>query len=805
MKYHFSAILIALLSIYGLCAQTNYSISGLVQDDNKEAVAFANILLLKASDSTLVKGAITSETGSYEFRDIASGSYRLQATLIGFQNADSDTFSLNSDYTAEPLILTEGEALGEVVVQSTKPLYSQKVDRLVINVENSIVSAGGTALEVLERSPGVVVNRQNNGISVVGKDGVVVMINGKISYVPAASIVQMLDGMSADNIESIELITTPPANFDAEGNAGFINIVLKKNVDVGLNGSYALSAGYGKGVTTNDNVNFNYRKGKVNVFGSYSFRLDQRAQFFATSRRFREDGDLISTSSETDREPTQRNHNIRLGTDLQLSEKTITGFIITAFDNKWTMDAINNSVDAVNGMPTGFVTLDNTERNQLKHFGANYNIKHNFTEDEFLSMDIDYLFYEFDNPTDYANTFFDGNGMLLNNAFLRSRKETPLTTLVGKIDYSNKLSDKIKMEVGAKGIKNDFENDVSVEDLINGVWVFDPTLTNFSVLDESIWAGYGSLDYTLDSKTSVKAGMRYEYTDSKLDVDTQGRVVDRQYGLWFPSVFLSRQWSEKFATNLSFSKRITRPTFNDLAPFVIFFEPNTFISGNASLQPAISENYKIDFTYKSYFLSFQYTDEDSSIANFQERIDPATGRLIFEAANLDYTRTFSIIAGIPVKLTSWWRTQNNLTYVNQQVRSFYLGEPVEQELGIFSANSTHSFKISEKMSAELSGFYNGPGFFGNARYDEVYAINFGVQKKFSEKWGTLKFAINDILDSLEFNGGTDLPEQNILTRNTFDFSNRTFLITYTRNFGNKELRSARNRDTGSEEERRRIN
>ena len=456
-------------------------------------------------------------------------------------------------------------------------------------------------------------------------------------------------------------------------------------------------------------------------------------------------------------------------------------------------------------MPIGFVTLDNTEKNQLRHFGANYNIKHNFTEDEFVSMDLDYLYYEFDNPTDYTNRFFDGDNNFLRTEFLQSRKETPLTTLVGKVDYSNKKLKDFKFEVGAKAIKNDFENDVSVANSTGGPFVIDPTLTNFSVLDESILAGYVSTEYTIDEKTSAKAGVRYEYTDSKLDTDTQGRVVDRQYGLWFPSVFLSRQWTEDFSMNLSFSKRITRPTFNDLAPFVIFFEPNTFLSGNASLQPAISETYKYDINYKNYFLSFQYTDEDETIAIFQERIDPDTGRLIFEAANLDYTRTFSIIAGIPVKLTSWWRTQNNATYVRQEVRSFYLGEPVEQELGIFSANSTHSFRISEKFSAELTGFYNGPGFFGNARYNEIYGINVGFQYKFSDKWGTLKFSINDALDSVEFRGGTDLPDQNIFTSNLFDFSQRTFTLTYTRNFGNKKLRSARQRETGSEEERRRIN
>ena len=223
------------------------------------------------------------------------------------------------------------------------------------------------------------------------------------------------------------------------------------------------------------------------------------------------------------------------------------------------------------------------------------------------------------------------------------------------------------------------------------------------------------------------------------------------------------------------------------------------------MQPAISNSVKYAINYKSYFLSLQYTNEDSSIANFQEYIDEETGRLIFEASNLNFTKTFSTTFGFPLKISAWWKTQNNLTYVKQKVKALYNEEPIELSLGNFSANSTHSFKISKNLSTEVSGFYNGPGFFGTAKYDEVYGINIGFQQKLGEKWGTLKFSINDALDSIEFTGGTDLPEQNIKTENLFDFSNRTFMLTYSRNFGNQKLESKRERETGSEEERRRVN
>jgi bisphosphoglycerate-dependent phosphoglycerate mutase len=611
-------------------SQSSFSVSGLINENNGNSSAFANVLLLKASDSTFVKGAITSETGNYKIENVSSNNYLIMSSSVGFQSVYSKVFSLDSNYTVETLILIQGEQLDEVVVQATKPLYQQKIDRMVINVENSIVSAGGSALEILERSPGVIVNRQSDAISILGKDGVVVMINGKTSYVPTSALIQMLDGMSADNIGSIELITTPPANFDAEGNAGFINIVMKKRTDLGLNGSYSLALGYSTDIMTSDNISFNYRNEKINLFGNYSFSLDHTEQQFNLSRVETDDGNLSTTETDSDRDPRQRNHSIRLGLDYQASDKTIMGLLLNGYDNRWSMDAINRSLDTENGAPVSFINLLNDEINHWKHFGANYNIKHSFTDDNFISFDLDYLYYTDDNPTNYFNSIFDENMDFLNEELSRSGKYTPIKTWVTKFDYSTKLNEKLKLETGLKGTKSNFENDVSVENFDNTSWITDSSLTNKSNLDEKIFAAYSAL---VNDKWSTKIGLRYEYTNTQLDTETQGKVVDRQYGELFPSIFFNRIINDDLNMNLSYSRRITRPTFNDLAPFVIFVDPKTFLSGNANLQPSISNSYKYDINYKSYILSFQYTHEDSSISQFQERIDEANDRLILEASN----------------------------------------------------------------------------------------------------------------------------------------------------------------------------
>ena len=231
--------LLSLLIVYNCEAQSK--IYGKVVNVKDEPIEYANILLLKSKDSSLVKGVMTAHPGTYSFENIPRGKYLVTLTYTGFAQVYTKPFEVTESQNHIDLGTTKLEQkqveLASVTVLAKKPMFEQKIDRMVINVANSITSAGGTALEVLERSPGIIVDRQNNSISMNGKNGIVIMMNGRISHMPLASVVQMLEGMNSSNIERIELITTPPSNFDAEGNAGYINIVLKTNTMYGTNGS----------------------------------------------------------------------------------------------------------------------------------------------------------------------------------------------------------------------------------------------------------------------------------------------------------------------------------------------------------------------------------------------------------------------------------------------------------------------------------------------------------------------------------------------------------------------------------------
>ncbi len=789
-------------------AQKTFNVSGKVNDINGEDLVFANVLLVKSTDSTLVKGIITMDDGSYLLDKIPSGNYMVISNMIGYQSTYSKSFALNSDYKVEDLVLLEGEFLEEVEVIASKPLYTQEVDRMVINVENSIVSVGGSALDILERSPGVVLDRQSNKISIVGKSGVKVMVNGKRSYLPASALIQLLDGMRAENIKSIELITTPPSRFDAEGNAGFINIVMKQQTDTGFNGSFSITNGYrGSGSVNADNINFNYRKGKLNIFGNYSFTRNTIEQIFKISREQKEDIFLRTKSMITNRDAKNSDHNIRLGLDYQLTDKTIMGLVATGSDDKFSMkDAQANSISALNGVPTSYEELILSEVNHWKHFDINYNVKHNFSKNKFINFDLLYLFYEVKNPIDYANSFFDENHAFLYDELSRSRKSTPIKRWVSNIAFSSQLNEQLQFETGIKGAFSSFDDDVSVEQFINNDWSFDESLTSKSDLVEDIYAAYIDFDYKISEKWKARFGVRYENTNSVLSSDKEGVVVDNQYGHLFPTLFLNKIFNDDLKMNFSYIKRISRPTFYQMAPFVIMWDADTFNLGNIEIQPGISNSIKYDINYKSTIFSLQYTHEDSPIAEYQPTYDSENNRLIYRSENMDYSKIFSVMVGMPVKITDWWRTQNNLIYTYQDIRAFNSKkEPYNLSMGNFMANSISLFKFSNSLSAEISSKYVGSKYDGTLKVEKYYIIDFGIQKKLSNNWGSLKFGIDDVFDSNIWKSITDIPDQNLQIFDYYKMTQRTFKLTYSRSFGNRKLKSSRKRDKDFEEERSRVN
>lgn len=784
-------------------------ISTVVFNEKETPLAFANVLLLKASDTSLVKGAITEKDGLFRIDDVNDGTYLLEISMIGFQTYRSTVFEVKNKKPIKELgslVIKEDVALLEAVdVVAKKPLFEQKIDRMLINVENSITAAGATALEILERSPGVVVNRQNNTIAMTGKEGVIVMMNGKINRMPISAVVQLLAGMPSNNIKRIELITTPPANFDAEGNAGFINIVLKQTQDLGLNGSYSLTGGFGKGSILAGGINFNYRKKNFNLYGDYSY--NRRNQEFTSSldREVQLNGETIRTLIESVRNPSaQRNHNLRLGVDLELTKKTILGVLISGYDNQYNQLGISQSTQSRNGITDTLLNIKVDEINHWQNLAGNLNLQHTFNDGESLTFDADYLHYYNNQPANYYTSYLDGSNKFLFQEQSFSGKLTPINVGVSSLNYSKRFSDALKMDLGVKGTLSRFDNDVTAAMIKNGIQVKDPSLTAKYRLEESIFAAFSSFDVKLDDKTSMKLGLRYEYTNSNLGTKEQANIVDRHYGRLFPSFYLARTFNENHSANISYGRRITRPTFNDLAPFVFFVDPNTFLSGNAALQPSFSNSLKLDYRFKSTLISVLYSVEDSTISLFQPKVIAGTKKVLYAAQNMKNRKSAALVFALPITLTKWWNMQNNLIGTWQEVNAYFdknLIQVHNQNLQLVWINN---FTLPKDFSAEMVGVYQTKALSGAAVTLPFGVLNIGIQKKFKDNLGTLRFGIDDVLNSAKLRLGTNLPEYNVVSTIVLDFSQRTFKLSYARNFGNKQLKGNRQRATGAEEERGRV-
>jgi len=786
--------------------QVNAQISGVVVDKSKKPLTGVNVLLLHSADSSLQKGVITDEKGAYSLLKVKSGSYVLSFSASGFEKVYSPIllFTDGEEKNMGEQVLSEAsQQMTAVTVTAKKPLFEQKIDRMVVNVEGNITTAGSTILDILERSPGVIIDRQNNSISLSGKNGVVVMINGKINRMPISAVLQMLAGMSAGNIEKIELITTPPAGLDAEGNAGYINILLKVNDQYGTNGSYSLTIGYGNREMPQASINFNHRQGKINLYGDYSFSRVHREMDWPFYHRISNGGKIWESATFTARNTFQRNHNVRLGLDYQLSNRSVIGVLVSGYNNKWSMDALNLGSTSTSGHKDTAIEIKNIETNLWTNYGVNLNLQHTFSEGEKLSYNFDYLHYRDDNPVSYFSNYSDSSGQFLFQKQTRSSKITPIGFWVNAVDYARRLGKRLSLEAGLKSTISRFRNDVRIDRLEGNEWLADPNLSAKYQLQEDIEAAYASFNANPDGKTELKAGLRYEHTNSNLGSDSLKNIVDRHYGNLFPSIYITRKLDDNNELSLAYSRRITRPTFNDMAPFTIFIDPTTFFAGNPALQPSLTDAIKLNYSYKKYLLSMSYSYEKAPIANFNPTIDSITNIETLSSANLENNKVVSAVLTLPFNLKPWWNIVFNVTGIWSQTNAIYNLAPIRIDQKNVNINMAQSFKLPRDYSVDLTGFYQSPTFLGIYAVKAIGSLDVGIRKKLGK--GNLRLTYTNMLNTMTYKLYVDRPDLNLVLKQDISFVFPAVHLTYSRSFGKDNLKANRDRSTGAEDEKGRVN
>jgi outer membrane receptor protein involved in Fe transport len=429
---------------------------------------------------------------------------------------------------------------------------------------------------------------------------------------------------------------------------------------------------------------------------------------------------------------------------------------------------------------------------------------HNFSERASLNVDVDLIEFKIRNPSQYFVNQIDTAGYAVPQYQLRISKKTPIRVGVAKADYTFHFNEKLTVEAGAKLTVLHFENDVRVDSLpFQGEWTLMPDYTSLFVLNENVAGAYTSFTTQLSNKTDIKGGIRYEHTNTNLGSVEMPNVVDRHYGSWFPSLFIGHKFTETQNLHFSYSRRITRPQIKWLAPWLIFSDPTTLQGGNPAVQPSFTNSLSVDYGIKSLHFSVAYSRQDAPVA-FVPLVDAKTNRQVNRPQNLTNAKIWSANLSFPLHPSKWWDIQSNF-YLNHTETNLKIdGSNIQLSNANYGFNIVNSFKLPANFALEISGNYNSPGYWGVAKWRATGAANIGIQKDFGEKWGKLRLNASDLFLSTNWFGTTNQPQINLRVNESFQFAERVIMLSWTNTFGNRKLKSSRQRQTGSTEEAQRI-
>ncbi len=786
-----------------------------VSDDKGLAVENATVEIRKQKDSSLVKAAFTDKKGIAEMENIRAGFYWIKISATGYRPANGNVFELKTGETQLQLpavvLQPSVNTLQEVTVTGKKPFLQRLQDRLVVNVENSIVSAGSSAMDVLERSPGISID-QNDVIAMRGRQGVIIMIDGKPTPLSGADLANYLRGLPANAIERIDLITNPSSRYDASGNSGIIDIRMRKDQRMGTNGT--LNAGYGQGVYPKANTGgtVNYRNKKWNLFGNYNYSYRVNLNHLLLDRSFYSNnayagGDLKDNYSKR---PSDF-HALRSGADFFPDKKNIIGFVVTHNQGIFQNTTNNNSI-VINPQKQYSSTFQTTALNNdgSRNTVANLNFKHSFDKPgKELTADIDYGRYRNTSLTNTATKYYTlGGGMLQPDYTLLGDQLGTLTLRTAKIDFTNPLAKSAKLEAGAKTSYVSSDNDAKFTDISTGTPVNDVNKTNHFFYDEYNNAAY--INYSREfKKFNIQFGLRGEHTRVKTHQVMGNTYFDSSYFQLFPSAFINYKIKDDQTIGLSVSRRIDRPGYAQLNPFLFLIDVTTYATGNPSLLPQFTWSYELNYTIKGINLSASYShtkqNQNIAIARFKDvfpnipQADNVTVQIPINLSSSDY---YGITLAAPVRLNKWWNMIHNANLYYNQFNGSLGSTTLNNGKPAFDYRVNNSFTMGGGWSSELNGNYTTGGQYGFMVLDPQWGIAAGVQKSLWQNRATLRLNVTDIF-------WTNLPKAVITYNNYIEKwhayrETRVANLSFTWRFGKNTVQAARRRTTASEEERQRA-
>jgi hypothetical protein len=802
-------------------AQTrNGRITGDVKDANQKSIEAATVSLLRAKDSALVKLSLTNKQGDFEFEKIADGKYLLSITAVGLAKAYGQLFELSSVNNTINLgtfeLTQQVSEIGGVTVNARRPLIENKIDRMVVNVESSITNAGASALDVLEKSPGITVD--NNGvISLKGKQGVIILIDGKQTYLGGNDLVNYLRSLTASQLDQIEIMSQPPAKYDASGNSGLINIKLKKGAQFGYNGSVTLTGIFANYPKSPNSIVMNYRKGKVNLFGQYSYtywegfnRINIDRYFGRTSEKeFQSLFDqftFLHFKSNT--------HSFRAGMDYFPSKKTTLGFVVNGTLNKSNSDGETTSdfLDKNYNLISSNRAIS-TSGGPWKNISTNLNFKTTLDKKgKELSADIDAVYYKNDNDQNSDNYSYDPNGILLpaadpvrnpNPYLLRGRLPGEIQIITAKMDYTQPMKNGAKFDAGWKAgyVKND--NDAQYSYYRNNSLIYDSSRSNHFIYEENVNAAYINFSKQF-KKWGLQTGLRMENTNVKGNQVVKQQKFDTSYVQLFPTIYVSYAANKTNNFTLSYGRRIDRPNYQDMNPFQYFLDQYTYRQGNPYLKPQTSHNFEMSYNYKGQLNISMNTTFTTDIINDILKQNDSTHVTFQTKENVAKRTNIGLTINYNKPLKKWWTIGVFANVFNNHFEGFVNNMNLKANIATYMININNQFKFNKGWGAEVSGFYRSKILSSGIIIGEpMGVVSFGASKQILKGKGAIRLNLTDPFWIQYFKGYTKFG--NIDTRINSRWDNRRYSITFTWRFSKGQNQpQIRRRTTSSQDEQNRI-
>jgi len=782
-------------------------IDGFVKDANQKPVDYATVSLIRVADSAAVKSVMTDDKGHYSFKNIPASAYRVAIHQVGQSKHLSEVVTLdkaNPVLHMKPAALSpDSKQLKEVNIAVQKPAIERRGDKLIVNVENSSVSAGSTALEVLQRAPGVSLDKDDN-VALKGKQGVLIMIDGKPTYLSNTDLAAMLRNMQSNEIESIEIINNPSARYEAEGKSGIINIKLKKNKNYGTNGTFTLGAGYSSKRKSNTGITLNNRNEKLNIFGNYNYNNSEGERYMQIDRinAGQNTSAIFNQTGNADR--SWYNNNFKVGADVFLNKNNTVGALVTGYINQWSELYSNGTlIRSMQGVLDSSLLSQNDSRSNYNNLSYNLNYKSVLdTAGRELTIDLDYANNDSKSRMLYDNVYAYASGTQQVNELLENKTPSEINIYAVKTDYTHPFSKSFKLETGFKLSWVKTDNDFQARRMGSQQWEDDPRRSNHFIYDESVKAGYVNLRKEF-KKVNVQVGLRAEQTGSKGNLVTTGQVVERDYLDFFPSAAVNYTVNENNSMGITYSRRITRPAYNDLNPFEYFLDRYTYNQGNPFLNPEYTNTFELSYTLlKKYNASVSYA-KTTDVMTQVLLPAPEKSALYQTNANLAEQLSYSFNLSAPFTYTKWWNSNTNFTVFNNHFKSPNLnGQVLDNSQTAFQVFHSENVTLNSTTSFELSGNYQSKLIYGTFLVQPQYAVDFGLSRSFMAKKVNMKLAVNDIFNTRRSKISSAYPGLDYSVNQTFD--SRTARLTLSYKFGNNNLKESRKRSTGLDSEAGRI-